>query len=85
MINNPNMLILDSPTNHLDLESIQAFNNSLVSYKGIVLMTSHDHEFINTVANRIIEITPNGIIDKYCSYDEYVDNESIAERLEKMY
>ncbi len=85
MINSPNMLILDSPTNHLDLESIQAFNNSLVNYKGIVLMTSHDHEFINTVANRIIEITPNGIIDKYCSYDEYIEDETVMARLEQMY
>ncbi|MFR9649090.1 MAG: ATP-binding cassette domain-containing protein [Rikenellaceae bacterium] len=85
MINNPNMLVLDSPTNHLDLESIQAFNNSLVGYKGVVLMTSHDHEFINTVANRIIEITPKGIIDKYCSFDEYLEDESVATRLEKMY
>ncbi len=85
MIEQSNTLILDSPTNHLDLESIQAFNNSLVSYKGIVLMTSHDHEFINTVANRIIEITPNGMIDKYTEYDEYLMNERIQENLNKLY
>lgn len=85
MIENANSLILDSPTNHLDLESIQAFNNSLTGYKGIVLMTSHDHEFISTVANRIIEITPNGIVDKYMNYDDYLTDELVAERLEKMY
>ena len=85
MIENPNTLILDSPTNHLDLESIQAFNNSLVSFPGIVLMTSHDHEFIETVANRIIEITPNGMIDKYMEYDEYILSEKIQEQLERLY
>ncbi len=85
MIQNPNMVILDSPTNHLDLESIQAFNNSLMSYKGVVLMTSHDHEFINTVANRIIEITPNGMVDKYMEYDEFILDEAIQERLSVLY
>lgn len=85
MIENPNTLILDSPTNHLDLESIQAFNNSLVSFPGIVLMTSHDHEFIETVANRIIEITPNGMIDKYMEYDEYILSEKIQGQLERLY
>lgn len=85
MIEQSNALILDSPTNHLDLEAIQAFNNSLMGYKGIVLMTSHDHEFINTVANRIIEITPNGLVDKYMDYDDYIMDESIKERLEKLY
>lgn len=85
MIEEANTLILDSPTNHLDLESIQAFNNSLTSYKGNVLMTSHDHEFINTVANRIIEITPNGMIDKYTEYDDYIMNEKIQENLDKLY
>ncbi len=85
MIQEPNTLLLDSPTNHLDLESIQAFNNSLINYKGNVLMTSHDHEFINTVANRIIEITPHGTVDKYMEYDDYITDEQIAERLAKMY
>lgn len=85
MIENPNTLILDSPTNHLDLESIQAFNNSLVSFPGIVLMTSHDHEFIETVANRIIEITPNGMIDKYMEYDEYIMSEKIQGQLDRLY
>lgn len=85
MIENPNTLVLDSPTNHLDLESIQAFNNSLVSFPGIVLMTSHDHEFINTVANRIIEITPNGMVDKYTEYDEYIMSEKIQAQLDRLY
>ena len=85
MIEESNTLVLDSPTNHLDLESIQAFNNSLTNYPGIVLMTSHDHEFINTVANRIIEITPYGMIDKYTEYDEYILNENIKETLGKLY
>ncbi len=85
MIKQANTLLLDSPTNHLDLESIQAFNNALVSFKGIVLMTSHDHEFINTVANRIIEITPNGMIDKYMEYDDYLFDERVQENLEKLY
>lgn len=85
MIECSNTLILDSPTNHLDLESIQAFNNSLTNFKGVILMSSHDHEVINSVANRIIEITPNGMIDKYTEYDEYLDNERIQENLEKLY
>ncbi len=85
MIECSNTLILDSPTNHLDLESIQAFNNSLTGFKGNILMNCHDHEFINTVANRIIEITPYGMIDKYMSYDEYIESEKIQETLDKLY
>ena len=85
MIHEANTLVLDSPTNHLDLESIQAFNNSLTTYKGVVLMSSHDHEFINTVANRIIEITPNGMIDKYMDYDDYITSDKIAETLNNLY
>ncbi len=85
MIEESNTLILDSPTNHLDLEAIQAFNNSLIKFNDIVLMTSHDHEFINTVANRIIEITPRGIVDKYTEYDDYLLDEQVQERLAKMY
>ncbi len=85
MLNNANVLILDSPANHLDLESIQAFNNTLVSFKGIVLMNSHDHEFIQTVCNRVIELTPGGIIDKRMDFDDYITNEGIKEQLEKMY
>lgn len=85
MIKQANTLLLDSPTNHLDLESIQAFNNALVAFKGVVLMTSHDHEFINTVANRIIEITPNGMIDKYMEYDDYLFDERVQENLNRLY
>lgn len=80
-----NCLILDSPTNHLDLESIQAFNNNLKTYKGNVLFSSHDHEFIQTVANRVIELTPNGIIDKMMDYDDYVSSDHIKELRRKMY
>ena len=80
-----NCLILDTPTNHLDLESIQAFNNNLKLYKGNVLFASHDHEFIQTVANRIIELTPNGIIDKMMEYDEYITSEHIKEMRARMY
>ena len=74
-----------SRTNHLDLESIQAFNNNLVAFKGNVLFASHDHEFINTVANRIIELTPSGTIDKLMSYDEYIYDEAIKEQKAKIY
>lgn len=84
-LQNANCLILDTPTNHLDLESIQAFNNNLVNFKGNVLFASHDHEFINTVANRIIELTPTGTIDKLMSYDEYIYDEAIKEQKAKMY
>ena len=84
-LQNANCLILDSPTNHLDLESIQAFNNNLVGFKGNILFSSHDHEFIGTVANRIIELTPNGTIDKLMSYDEYIHDEQIKEQKAKMY
>lgn len=85
MMKNANCLVLDSPTNHLDLESIQAFNNTLKQFKGIVLMSSHDHEFIQTVCNRIIELTPNGIIDKYMDYDDYITSEDIKNLKAKMY
>ena len=84
-LRNANCLILDTPTNHLDLESIQAFNNNLKLYKGNVLFSSHDHEFIQTVANRIIELTPNGIIDKMMEYDEYITSEHIKEMRARMY
>ena len=80
-----NCLILDTPTNHLDLESIQAFNNNLKTYRGNILFSSHDHEFIQTVANRIIELTPNGIIDKMMEYDEYITSDHIKELRTKMY
>ena len=84
-LQNANCLILDTPTNHLDLESIQAFNNNLVSFKGNVLFSSHDHEFIETVANRIIELTPSGTIDKLMPYDEYIHDDVIKEQKAKMY
>ena len=84
-LRNANCIILDTPTNHLDLESIQAFNNNLKLYKGNVLFASHDHEFIQTVANRIIELTPNGIIDKMMEYDEYITSEHIKEMRARMY
>lgn len=84
-LQNANCLILDTPTNHLDLESIQAFNNNLTSFKGNVLFSSHDHEFIETVANRIIELTPSGTIDKLMTYDEYIHDDAIKEQKEQMY
>jgi ATPase subunit of ABC transporter with duplicated ATPase domains len=85
MLQNANCMILDTPTNHLDLESIQAFNNTLMNFKGIILMSSHDHEFIQTVANRIIELTPNGIIDKRMEYDDYITDEKIQQRKAELY
>jgi len=85
MLRNANVMILDTPTNHLDLESIQAFNNRLKQFKGNVLMASHDHEFINTVCNRVIELTPNGIIDKQMEYSDYEGNETIREQRNKLY
>ena len=84
-LQNANCLILDTPTNHLDLESIQAFNNNLTLFKGNILFSSHDHEFIETVADRIIELTPNGAIDKLMPYDEYIHDETIKEQKAKMY
>ncbi|MDR2041863.1 MAG: ATP-binding cassette domain-containing protein [Tannerella sp.] len=85
MLKDANTLILDTPTNHLDLESIQAFNNTLCSYKGNVLFASHDHEFIQTVANRVIELTPNGHIDKIMEYDDYISDPALAELRERLY
>ncbi|MBO7068660.1 MAG: ATP-binding cassette domain-containing protein [Bacteroidaceae bacterium] len=84
-LKNANCLILDTPTNHLDLESIQAFNNNLKLFKGNILFSSHDHEFIQTVATRIIELTPNGTIDKLMDYDEYISSDAIKEQKERMY
>ena len=85
LISKPDLLILDEPTNHLDLESIIAYNDALKDYAGTILFTSHDHQLMQTVANRIIELTPKGIIDKVCTYDEYLDNPAIKEQREKMY
>ncbi|MCM1067987.1 MAG: ATP-binding cassette domain-containing protein [Muribaculaceae bacterium] len=85
MLRDANTMVLDSPTNHLDLESIQAFNNTLQGFKGVILMSSHDHEFIQTVCNRIIELTPNGIIDKLTEYDDYITDPRVAEARERLY
>jgi ATPase subunit of ABC transporter with duplicated ATPase domains len=85
MLAGANLIVLDEPTNHLDLESITAFNNALKDFPGTVLFTSHDHEFIQTVANRIVELTPNGCIDKLMTYDEYVENEKVAEQKVALY
>jgi ATPase subunit of ABC transporter with duplicated ATPase domains len=85
MIRNANVMILDSPTNHLDLESIQAFNNTLIRFKGNVLMSSHDHEFIQTVCNRVIEIGPKGMIDKQMEYDDYISDEKLMEKRNSLY
>jgi len=85
MLGKGNLLLLDEPTNHLDLESIQAFNNALIKFPGTVLFTSHDHEFVQTVANRIIEITPNGYVDKLISYDDYLADSKIQEQAEALY
>jgi len=85
MIRNANVMLLDTPTNHLDLESIQAFNNTLIKFKGTILMSSHDHEFIRSVCNRIIEIGPKGMIDKLMDFDEYINNDKLKEQRNKLY
>ncbi len=85
MMKRANVLLIDEPTNHLDLESIQAFNNALKNFKGTVIFSTHDHEFAQTVANRIIEITPKGVIDRYMSFDEYLENESLKDLRKRMY
>jgi ATPase subunit of ABC transporter with duplicated ATPase domains len=85
MLQNPNLVVLDQPTNHLDLESIQSFNEGCISFPGIVLLTSHDHTFIQTVANRIIELTPNGIIDRLMTFDEYLSDDRVKKLREEMY
>jgi ATPase subunit of ABC transporter with duplicated ATPase domains len=85
MLQDPNVVILDEPTNHLDLESIQSFNESMSNFKGIVMLTSHDHTFLQTVANRVIELTPNGIIDRLMSFDEYLENNRVKQLREEIY
>jgi ATPase subunit of ABC transporter with duplicated ATPase domains len=85
MLQNPNVIVLDQPTNHLDLESIQSFNESCTNFKGIVLLTSHDHTFMQTVANRVIELTPKGIIDRLMTFDEYLEDERVKTLREEMY
>ncbi|GAA3324074.1 hypothetical protein GCM10020331_050490 [Ectobacillus funiculus] len=77
MLSGANVLLFDDPTNHLDLESITALNNGLISFKGTMLFTSHDHQFVQTIANRVIEITPNGIMDKQTTFDEYLENSEL--------
>lgn len=85
MLQNPNVIVLDQPTNHLDLESIQSFNESCNNFPGIVLLTSHDHTFMETVANRIIELTPKGIIDRLMTFDEYLQDNRVKEMREELY
>lgn len=85
MLSGANVLLLDEPTNHLDLESITAVNNGLIRFKGSMIFASHDHQFFQTIANRIIEITPNGIIDKEMTYDEYLENDEIQHQLKMLY
>jgi ATPase subunit of ABC transporter with duplicated ATPase domains len=85
MLQNPNVVILDEPTNHLDLESITSFNDGMIAFPGIVLLSSHDHQFMQTVANRVIELTPKGIIDKLMSFDEYLEDERVKAAREEMY
>ncbi|MGX8176720.1 ABC-F family ATP-binding cassette domain-containing protein [Exiguobacterium artemiae] len=85
MLSGSNVLVLDDPTNHLDLESITALNDGLIAYKGAMLFSSHDHQFVETIANRIIELTPNGIVDKETTYDEYLNNDSVQEQLSTLY
>ncbi len=85
MINNSNVLVMDDPTNHLDLESITALNEGLIKFSGAMLFASHDHQFISTIANRVIEITPKGVVDRLTSFDEYLDNEELQEKVEAMY
>lgn len=85
MLQNPNCIILDQPTNHLDLESIQSFNEQCIEYKGVILLTSHDHTFMQTTANRIIELTPKGIIDKLQTFDEYFEDQRVKALRHEMY
>jgi ATPase subunit of ABC transporter with duplicated ATPase domains len=85
MLQNPNLIVLDQPTNHLDLESIQSFNEGCQTFPGIVLITSHDHTFMQTVANRIIELTPKGIIDRLSTFDEYLEDERVKTLRQEMY
>jgi ATPase subunit of ABC transporter with duplicated ATPase domains len=85
MLSNSNVLLLDEPTNHLDLESITALNSGLTNFKGSMIFTSHDHQFVQTVANRMIEITPNGVVDKVMSYDEYIEDKNLQKQLAEMY
>jgi ATPase subunit of ABC transporter with duplicated ATPase domains len=85
MLSGSNVLLLDEPTNHLDLESITALNDGLINYKGSIIFTSHDHQFVQTIANRILEITPSGLIDKVMTYDEYLEDADLQKQIATMY
>lgn len=85
MLSGANVLLFDNPSDHLDLESITSLNKALIKFKGTILFGAHDHEFIQTVANRIIEITPSGLVDKWMSYDEYLEDEELQTKIEAMY
>ena len=85
MLSGANVLLLDEPTNHLDLESITALNDGLIAFSGTELFVSHDHEFIQTIANRIIDITPEGVVDRVTTYDEFLENETVRQQLEEKY
>ena len=85
MLSNANVLLFDNPNDHLDLESITSLNKALIKFPGTILFGAHDHEFIQTIANRIIEITPNGILDKLMNYDEYLEDERVQAQLEELY
>ena len=85
MLSGANVLLLDEPTNHLDLESITALNNGLIDFKGTMLFVSHDHQFVQTIANRIIDLTPNGVIDRVATYDEFLANETVKAQIAEKY
>lgn len=85
MLSGANVLIMDDPTNHLDLEAIQSLNEALIQFPGVVLFTSHDHEFIQSIADRIVEITPNGVIDRMTQFDSYITDTQVTELRSKMY
>ncbi|MCR4741299.1 MAG: ABC transporter ATP-binding protein, partial [Treponema sp.] len=85
MLSGANIITMDDPTNHLDLEAIQSLNEGLISFPGVLLFSSHDHEFIQSIANRIIEITPNGVIDRMMSFDDYISDDTITEQRKKLY
>lgn len=85
MLSGANVLLLDEPTNHLDLESITALNNGLTSFKGSMIFASHDHQFIQTIANRVMDLTPSGLIDKQMTYDEYLENTDLQKQVKEMY
>jgi ATPase subunit of ABC transporter with duplicated ATPase domains len=85
MLSGSNVLLLDEPTNHLDLESITALNDGLINFKGSMIFTSHDHQFVQTIANRILEITPSGLVDKELTYDEYLEDTDLQKQISSMY